>query len=78
MGSFPWEIDFMTALQSAAGKVWTPLMKGVSILGEETVMVMVIGLIYWCLNKEMGQKMALAWAVRVFKRDWLSNMMGDG
>lgn len=49
----------MTALQSAAGKVWTPLMEGVSILGEETVMVMVIGLIYWCLNKEMGQKMAL-------------------
>ena len=59
MGSFDWEIDFMTALQDAAGKVWTPLMEWVSMLGEETVMVLVIGLIYWCLNKDLGRKMAL-------------------
>ena len=59
MGSFQWEIDFMTALQGASGKVLTSLMEGVSILGEETVMVLVIGLIYWCLNKELGRKMAL-------------------
>ena len=40
IGSFDWEIDFMTALQDAAGKVWTPLMEWVSMLGEETVMVL--------------------------------------
>lgn len=31
MGSFQWEIDFMTALQGASGKVLTPIIEGVSM-----------------------------------------------
>lgn len=59
MGNFGWEVDFITAVQDWAGPVLTHIMKGVSILGEETVLVLFVGLLYWCINKSLGRKLAL-------------------
>lgn len=59
MGNFDWEVDFITAVQSTAGPVMTRFMEFVSMLGEETMLVLVVGLLYWCLDKRLGRKLAL-------------------
>lgn len=54
-----WEVDFISAVQRASGPVLTRIMECVSMLGEETCMVIVVGLLYWCLDKNLGKRMAL-------------------
>ena len=59
MGNFGWEVDFITAIQSAASPALIRFMEIVSMLGEETVLVLTVGLLYWCIDKSLGRKLAL-------------------
>ncbi len=49
--AFPWEIDLIRALQSAG---WIPawLVRIFSFPGEEIAIVLAIGFVYWCWNKQ--------------------------
>lgn len=49
-----WEPVFMVWLQNILGDVGATIASFVTSLGEETVMVVVLGFIYWCYDKKIG------------------------
>ncbi|MBQ5330495.1 MAG: phosphatase PAP2 family protein [Oscillospiraceae bacterium] len=56
---FDWEIRFMEWMQSFENPFVSALWTGCTMLGETFVMVGVFGIFYWCLNKEVGKKIAV-------------------
>lgn len=57
---FDWELRLMEAIQSVAGGFLTAVASFFSMLGEEYLIIVVLGLIYWCFNKDLGRKVSLA------------------
>ncbi len=53
--SFPWEVDLMRWLQQISGGFLNSLMSVVSAFGEELIMIAVLGLLYWGLDKKFGE-----------------------
>lgn len=49
-----WEPGLMAALQNLLGDVGASIAAVVTMLGEETVMVAILGFIYWCYDKKFG------------------------
>lgn len=56
---FSWEVSLIKWLQVTLGKGGISLISFFSIFGEEKIMILVIGLIYWCLDKKLGKTMGL-------------------
>lgn len=52
---FPWEIDLMVMIQSYCGPIIQTIAHLLSMLGEETVIIAILGYIYWCRDKELGK-----------------------
>jgi len=57
---FDWEIQFMAWLQSFENGFFTAVATFFTMLGEEYLMILIVGLIYWSLNKDLGRKVSLA------------------
>ena len=53
---FPWEPSFIMALQSVMGPALTWLMSLITNFGEELILIIVMGFIYWCYDKELGKR----------------------
>lgn len=51
---FSWEPALMHWLQLHMGPFTTGLASFVTLFGEELAMVVILGFIYWCYNKDMG------------------------
>ncbi len=52
---FDFEVRLMEFLQSTLGEKAISLISHLSALGEETMLVIIIGFIYWCYNKKAGK-----------------------
>lgn len=59
---FAWEIDLILWLQTFVNGFTTTLAKFFQICGEEYVLIFVLGLLYWCIDKKLGRRTALAMA----------------
>lgn len=57
---FDWEVRLIEAFQSVSGNFLTSAAVFFTMLGEEYLIIVVLGLIYWCVDKELGRKVALA------------------
>lgn len=53
---FNWEIVFTEFLQSFESPVLNSIASFFTIFGEELVLVSILGLLYWCYDKELGKK----------------------
>ena len=51
---FNWEPALMVWLQNLLGEAGATIATLVTMLGEETVMVAILGFIYWCYDKKFG------------------------
>lgn len=51
---FNWEPALMVWLQNILGDAGASIATFVTMLGEETVMVAILGFIYWCYDKKFG------------------------
>lgn len=51
---FNWEPTLMIWLQNLLGDMGAAIAAYVTMLGEETVMVAILGFIYWCYDKKFG------------------------
>ena len=49
-----WEPGLMVALQNFLGETGAEIATLVTMLGEETVMVAILGFLYWCYDKKFG------------------------
>jgi len=54
------EIRWMEWLQSLESPFLTALATFFSMLGEEYLLILVLGMCYWCFNKELGRRMTLS------------------
>ncbi len=52
---FEWEARLILWLQAHMGSFGTALASNVSVLGEELIMIAIIGFLYWCRDKNCGK-----------------------
>ena len=57
---FPWEVSLMEWIQAHLGEPWLSVVSTLSMFGEEMVMILVLGFLYWCWNKQMGKTVGLS------------------
>lgn len=51
---FNWEPQLMEWLQNQLGSAGKAVGSFLSLFGEETLLILIFGFIYWCYNKKMG------------------------
>lgn len=56
---YEWEVSLMEWIQAHLGTFGTYAASFFSLFGEELVCVGILGLLYWCLDKEFGKKVGL-------------------
>jgi len=56
---FAWEVAFMEAIQAHMGSFGVKLASLLSTLGEDMVLVLILGFTYWCWNKQAGKGIGL-------------------
>ncbi len=56
---FEWERTLILVLQSAIGPFAAAVLTAVTKLGEETALVLVLGIIYWGYDKELGERVGV-------------------
>ena len=57
--AFDWEVQLMAWLQANLGSGITPVLSFFSAFGEELVLIVVMGFLFWCYNKDMGKRAGL-------------------
>ena len=57
---FEWEIGFILWAQTFVNEITTFLAKVLQICGEEYVLIFVLGLLYWGIDKKLGRRASLA------------------
>ena len=56
---FDWEVAFMEWLQSAENKAVTYIATFFSMFGEELFLIVIIGFLYWCWDKEKAKPVSM-------------------
>lgn len=81
---FPWEVNLIEWLQTHIGGAGISLISHLSIFGEEMLMILIVGFVYWSYDKKLGRTigltaiMGLAWSTMIkniaLRRDRISTM----
>ena len=71
---FSWEITLMEALQRNMGSLSVMIMSCITLLGEEMVMVAVLGFLYWCFDKKAAKKIGTAIMVGIVFNPMIKNI----
>lgn len=59
------DIDILLALQQfreGAGACLTEFLRKMSFIGEMNVVLIIVGMIYWCVSKEFGNYLLMGWS----------------
>ena len=56
---FGWEVALMEAIQSHLGELGAKIASIISMFGEELVLVLLLGFVYWCWDKKVGRIIGL-------------------
>ena len=65
--AFDWEVQLMSWLQSRLGEAGISIVSFFSAFGEELILIVIMGFLYWCYNKQIGKRigtqvlMGLVW-----------------
>ena len=57
---FDWEVQLMVLLQSHANSFFTAAATFFTLFGEEYLVILVLGILYWCIDKEVGRRVSRA------------------
>ena len=57
---FPWEVSFMVSLQAGLSEALTGILSFLSVFGEEIFLILVIGALYWGIDKALGRRVGLS------------------
>ena len=57
---FPWEVSLMEWLQGNISSAGISIISFFSMFGEEILLVLFLGFIYWCYDKKLGRTMGLS------------------
>ena len=71
---FDFEVSFMEWLQNVLGNVGTTIISQFSLFGEEMVLILLLGFLYWCYDKEMGEFVGLSILIGLVSNPLLKNI----
>ena len=71
---FQWEVTLMQWLQGGMSDFLTKLATIFSYFGEEAALVFVVGLLYWCIDKDFGRYVATNIMVAVVANPLIKNI----
>lgn len=57
---FQWEVSLMEWLQANIGSVGISIISFFSMFGEELLMILILGFVYWSYDKKLGRTMGLS------------------
>ena len=57
---FPWEVSLMEWLQANIGDAGISILSFFSTFGEETLLILLVGFVYWSYDKQIGRTMGLS------------------
>lgn len=57
---FPWEVALMEWLQTNLGSVGISIISFFSMFGEELMLILIVGFVYWSYDKKLGRTMGLS------------------
>ena len=57
---FSWEVNLMVWLQTHIPSAGISIISLFSMFGEELLMVLILGFVYWCYDKKVGRTMGLS------------------
>ena len=57
---FPWEVSLMEWLQSHIGGAGISLISFFSMFGEELLLILILGFVYWSYDKKLGRTIGLS------------------
>ena len=57
---FPFELDFLKLLEGIRTDFLNTLFEGITILGEETLMILIVVVLWFAIDKRMAQKLLFA------------------
>ena len=56
---FSWEVSLIEWLQSHLGGAGVSILSFFSMFGEELLLVLIMGIVYWCYDKKLGRRVGL-------------------
>ena len=56
---FPWEVQLMEWLQTHLGEAWISVISFFSMFGEELVLILILGFLYWSYDKKPARTVGL-------------------
>ena len=56
---FEWEVKLMEAIQAALGSFGAKVASFISNFGEELILIVILGFMYWCWDKRTGKGIGL-------------------
>ncbi|MBQ8946490.1 MAG: phosphatase PAP2 family protein [Lachnospiraceae bacterium] len=72
---FDWEVSLMEFLQSGMGNTGVTVAGMITKLGEEMILIAMLGFIYWCYDKEIGRKLGLNIVIGVVLNPLIKNVL---
>ena len=57
---FPWEVNLMEWLQSHISGAGISVISRFSMFGEELLLILILGFVYWSYDKKLGMTMGLS------------------
>ena len=57
---FPWEVSLMEWLQAHMGDAGISILSFFSMFGEELMLILIVGFVYWSYDKNVGKTMGLS------------------
>jgi membrane-associated phospholipid phosphatase len=70
------EIEILKFIQQFASPLLDKIMIGITILGEETLYIFVLTLLYWCVNKQFARRLLLGLSFSVVMNTFLKDIIG--
>ncbi|MBR2371644.1 MAG: phosphatase PAP2 family protein [Clostridia bacterium] len=71
-----WEFQFLTAFQKTANPFFDLFWTFITMFGEEVLIVAIVGLLYWCLNKDFAKCLAYSVLTSVAANGITKNIVG--
>lgn len=72
-----WGLDLVRSFQTLESPAFTALMKAVSFIGNEYFYLAILPLLYWCVDRRRGARIALIFLASVFLNAWLKELCGQ-
>lgn len=57
---FPWEVSLMEWLQASIGGTGISILSFFSMFGEELMLILIVGFVYWSYDKKLGRTMGMS------------------